>query len=54
MTLAFLGDVPDNDLNTVCKAVAEGVPTIFVFRAAAGGRGRFPQPVRGPACFGPA
>ena len=54
MTLAFLGDVPDNDLNTVCKAVAEASPAFFV-ASSCGWRAWERSPTRrGRACSGPA
>ena len=53
MTLAFLGDVPDNDLNTVCKAVAEAS---LAFRPSSSGWSPWElSPTRrAPACSGPA
>ena len=44
MTLAFLGDVPDNDLNTVCKAVAEASLPFSPFELRLESVGAFPNP----------
>lgn len=46
MTLAFLGDVPDNDLNTVCKAAAEASLPFSSFELRLEGVGAFPNPAR--------
>ena len=46
MTLAFLGDVPDNDLNTVCKAVEEASLPFSSFELRLEGVGAFPSPAR--------
>ena len=46
MTLAFLGDVPDNDLNTVCKAVAEATLPFSCFELLLEGVGAFPNLAR--------
>jgi len=46
MTLAFLGDVPDNDLNTVCKAVAQACGPVSPFELRLEGVGVFPGPTK--------
>lgn len=46
MTLAFLGDVPDNDLNTVCKSVAQASQPFSCFELRLEGVGAFPSPAR--------
>lgn len=46
MTLAFLGDVPDNDLDTVCKAVAEASLPFSCFELRLEGVGAFPNLAR--------
>jgi 2'-5' RNA ligase len=46
LTLAFLGDVPDNDLNTVCKAVAEASVPFSPFELRLETVGAFPSPAR--------
>ncbi len=46
MTLAFLGDVPDNDLNTVCKAVADASLPFSPFELRLESVGAFPNPAR--------
>src|SRR5271157_6631536 len=46
MTLAFLGDVPDNDLNTVCKAVSEASLPFSPFELRLESVGAFPNPAR--------
>jgi RNA 2',3'-cyclic 3'-phosphodiesterase len=46
MTLAFLGDVPDNELNTVCNAVAEASLPFSCFELRLEGVGAFPNPMR--------
>src|SRR5262249_46019016 len=44
MTLAFLGDVPDTDLNAVCKAVAQACGPFSPFELHLEGVGAFPSP----------
>ncbi len=46
MTLAFLGDVLDSDLNRVCKAVAEASLPFSPFELRLEGVGAFPNPAR--------
>jgi 2'-5' RNA ligase len=46
MTLAFLGDVADVDLNTLCRAVSEASAAIPRFEARVEGVGAFPDPAR--------
>lgn len=46
LTLAFLGDVPDTDLNAVCVAVAEAVRGRPRFDLEIRGLGAFPDPTR--------
>ena len=46
MTLAFLGDVPDTDLNTVCKAVAQACGPVPPFELRLEGVGAFPSPAK--------
>jgi RNA 2',3'-cyclic 3'-phosphodiesterase len=46
LTLAFLGDVGDADLNAVCLAVAESVRDHARFSLRARGLGTFPDPSR--------
>ena len=46
MTLAFLGDVPDTDLNTVCKAVAQPCGPVPPFELRLEGVGAFPSPAK--------
>jgi 2'-5' RNA ligase len=46
VTLAFLGDVPDEDLNPVCIAVAEAVKDFRPIDLAILGLGVFPDPQR--------
>jgi 2'-5' RNA ligase len=46
LTLAFLGDVADPDLNGLCLAVAEGVREIPRFDLVIKGLGCFPDPER--------
>jgi RNA 2',3'-cyclic 3'-phosphodiesterase len=46
MTLAFLGDVPDNDLNTVCKAVADASLPFSSCELRLEGVGAFPTAAR--------
>jgi 2'-5' RNA ligase len=46
VTLAFLGDVPDNDLNQVCKGVAEASLPFSCFELCLEGVGVFPSPAR--------
>jgi 2'-5' RNA ligase len=43
VTLAFLGDVADNDLNSVCKAVAGAAAPFSPFEARLHGVGAFPN-----------
>ncbi len=51
MTLAFLGDVQDIDLNRVCKAVAAACEPFAPLELKPQGVGAFPAP-RGRACSG--
>jgi 2'-5' RNA ligase len=46
MTLAFLGDVRDGDLNAVCTAVAEACSPFPAFDLQLQGVGVFPSPAR--------
>ncbi len=46
MTLAFLGDVPDGDLNAVCQAVAEASEPFSPFELRIESVGAFPNPLR--------
>ena len=46
LTLAFLGDVPDVDLNGLCRAVAEAVVRRPAFALTLQGLGAFPDPTR--------
>jgi 2'-5' RNA ligase len=46
LTLAFLGDVPDTDLNLVCRAVAEACGLFSSFELWLEGVGAFPSPTR--------
>jgi len=46
VTLAFLGDVPDNDLNTVCRAVLEGSKGFKPFTVNLQSLGAFPEAAR--------
>lgn len=46
MTLAFLGDVPNRDLNDLCLAVAEAVAPCSRFELTVEGLGAFPDPAR--------
>ena len=46
LTLAFLGDVPDIDLNAVCHAVAEPAGPFLPFDLRLEGVGAFPSPAR--------
>lgn len=46
LTLAFLGDVHDTDLNAVCRAVAESVRERSRFSLEIVGLGAFPNPTR--------
>ncbi len=46
LTLAFLGDVPDGDLNPVCRAVAEACGPLSAFDLRLEGVGAFPSPSR--------
>jgi 2'-5' RNA ligase len=46
MTLAFLGDVPDSDLNPVCLAVAQASSPFAAFELRLEGVGAFPSPAR--------
>lgn len=46
MTLAFLGDVPDTDLNAVCKAVAQACGPVPPFELRLEGVGAFPSPAK--------
>ncbi len=46
VTLAFLGDVPDTDLNVVCRAVAEASKGFKPFTLNLQSLGAFPDPSR--------
>jgi 2'-5' RNA ligase len=46
VTLAFLGDVEERDLNNLCRAVAGAVAGIPRFEARVEGVGAFPDPAR--------
>ena len=46
MTLAFLGDVADTDLNDVCRAVASAAEAAEPFDLRLEGLGAFPHPAR--------
>ena len=46
VTLAFLGDVPDVDLNVVCRAVAEASKGVKPFTLNLQSLGAFPDPTR--------
>ena len=46
VTLAFLGDVPDVDLNSLCRAVAEGCKGFKPFTVNLQSLGAFPDPTR--------
>jgi 2'-5' RNA ligase len=46
LTLAFLGDVPDCDLNIVCLAVAQASSPFTPFELRLEGVGAFPSPAR--------
>ena len=46
VTLAFLGDIPDVDLNGLCRAVAEAVLPLRPFDLTLQGLGAFPDPAR--------
>ena len=46
VTLAFLGDVPDVDLNTVCRAVASACEGFPPFTVNLQSLGAFPDPAR--------
>ena len=46
VTLAFLGDVPDSDLNTVCRAVTEASKGFKPFTVNLQSLGAFPDPTR--------
>jgi RNA 2',3'-cyclic 3'-phosphodiesterase len=46
MTLAFLGDVADSDLDAVCRAVAEAASPFSPFELRLEGVGAFPNPSR--------
>lgn len=46
MTLAFLGDVPDTDLNSVCQAVAGASEPFAPLELSLLGLGAFPAPAR--------
>lgn len=46
VTLAFLGDVPDEALNPLCKAVGEAVKALPPFTLAIEKLGVFPNPAR--------
>lgn len=46
LTLAFLGDVADTDLNDVCNATTRAVSALPAFDLRLEGLGAFPDPVR--------
>jgi 2'-5' RNA ligase len=46
ITLAFLGDVADTDLNAVCRAVAEAAAELGPFELFLEGLGAFPHPAK--------
>jgi 2'-5' RNA ligase len=46
LTLAFLGDVADTDLNEVCLAAAKAAAPLAPFELRIEGLGAFPQPTR--------
>ena len=46
LTLKFLGDVPDSDLNNVCRAVVDGVKDCEAFEMTFRGCGAFPNLAR--------
>jgi RNA 2',3'-cyclic 3'-phosphodiesterase len=46
LTLAFLGDVPDSDLNAVCQVVASSTEAIEPFEIEVTGLGAFPSPIK--------
>ncbi len=46
VTLAFLGDIPDTDLNVVCRAVAEASKGFKPFTVNLQSLGAFPDPAR--------
>ncbi|HMB08713.1 MAG TPA: RNA 2',3'-cyclic phosphodiesterase, partial [Isosphaeraceae bacterium] len=46
LTLAFLGDVADTDLNAVCRGVAEAAAGFAPFELRLEGLGVFPDPTR--------
>ena len=46
ITLAFLGDVPNRDLNELCLAVAAAVEPFGRFELTVEGLGAFPSPAR--------
>ncbi len=46
LTLAFLGDVPNTDLDQVCRAVGEAAASIAAFELSLEGLGAFPNPSR--------
>jgi RNA 2',3'-cyclic 3'-phosphodiesterase len=46
ITLAFLGDVPDGDLNKICQAVAASTVSLDRFEVELRGLGAFPNAIR--------
>lgn len=46
VTLAFLGDVPDTDLNKLCRSVADAVAGHDPFTLGLQGLGAFPDPAK--------
>ena len=46
LTLAFLGDIPDPDLNAICQVVASSAGTIEPFEIEVKGLGAFPRATR--------
>ncbi|WP_435016583.1 RNA 2',3'-cyclic phosphodiesterase [Tundrisphaera sp. TA3] len=46
VTLAFLGDIPDTDLNGLCRAIAAAVESHRPFSLTLQGLGMFPGPVK--------
>ena len=46
MTLAFLGDVPNSDLNEICQAVAANTVSLDRFEVEVRGLGAFPNATR--------
>ena len=46
LTLAFLGDIPDTDLNAICQVVASSAGTIEPFEIEVKGVGAFPSAIK--------